>query len=283
MDKEAVFWSAERDGKVRCVLCPRACSIAPGESGHCGARGNLDGVMRLPFWGKLSSIAIDPIEKKPLRRFMPGTSTFSAGFWGCNMDCPFCQNHEISHPGSRGGIEHAIDPETLVGMALRSGAPSISYTYSEPCIHMEYICACMEIARGAGLRNVLVTNGCIMPSPARRILGLCDAANVDLKTHSTYLYRSALGGSLEAVEEFIRTAASLCHLEVTTLVVPGISDSIAGMEEISTFLASVTPVPPLHITPYHPDFRMNAPAPGRSDYEQLAKVAKKILPGVFSY
>ena len=178
----------------------------------------------LPYFGLVSSLALDPIEKKPLHHFLPGSEVFSAGFVGCNMRCPFCQNWGISQeiPSS---LER-MSPESLVAAALRSGAPSIAYTYSEPTIHFEFVLASMAAARAAGLKNVLVTNGCLEPAPARELLSLTDAANVDLKTWSAETYRKTLGGSKDRVLEFMGIAASLCHLEVTTLVVPPFSDSI---------------------------------------------------------
>ena len=266
------YWSQDTEGKIRCSLCPRRCVIADGHTGHCGARANSGGSMVLPFFGCLSSIAVDPIEKKPLRRFMPGTRTFSTGFWGCNMDCPFCQNHEISHPAMHAAArsEPFVSPDEFVAMALDSAAPSVSYTYSEPCIHAEYVTACMERAHDAGLKNILVTNGCILSEAARDILMLTDATNVDLKCNSASTYHAILGGELDVVQSFIQIAAKLTHVEVTTLIVPGISDSETDIEGIARFLSSVSTEIPLHITRYHPDFRMNL-AP--TEYPEMERIA----------
>lgn len=235
--------------------------------------------MALPFYGLVSSLAVDPIEKKPLHHFMPGSQAFSAGFVGCNMRCPFCQNWRISQelPAELDGFT----PEGLVGEALRSGAPSIAYTYSEPCVHFEFALAAMARAREAGLRNVLVTNGCLNPEPARELLSLTDAANVDLKTWDPATYSEILGGSRDAVLEFIRIASSLCSLEVTTLVVPGLSDSREGIAAISAFLADLSPDIPLHLSAYHPAWRHEAPPTPPALLAELAREARSRLRYVY--
>lgn len=286
----ARYWQALDGGHVRCTLCPRRCTIAEGRSGNCLVRRNRNGSMHLPLWGMISSIAMDPIEKKPLRGFMPGSSTFSVGFWGCNMDCPFCQNHDISHPADSAEAYDAIgresmriEPEALIRAALDSGAPSISYTYSEPAIHAEYVGACMELAHANGLRNVLVTNGFIAEEAGLDLLARCDAANVDLKSADPEIYRGELGGRLDAVRAFIALAAPRTHLEVTTLLVPGVSDSLEGMRDTARFLAGLNPVPALHLTGYHPDFRMRRAPLAPRDMRALADEARMVLPVVYSY
>ena len=255
--REAEYFSSLGDGSVRCGLCPRSCLLGEGAIGICGARKNEGGSLRLPFHGFVSSIALDSVEKKPLRRFLPGTKTFSVGFWHCTMRCPFCQNWEIAHPVSI--EERYLSPEDLLAMASSSGAPSISFTYSEPCLHIEYVKECMVLARQHGLKTILVTNGNILNKPAGDILSLTDAANIDLKSFSASTYHSILGGELEIVKNFIRVAHALCHVEVTSLLVPGILDSPDQIEGIASFVASISRQIPIHITPYHPAFRYKAP------------------------
>jgi pyruvate formate lyase activating enzyme len=235
--------------------------------------------MSLPYYGLASSLAMDPIEKKPLHHFLPGSSVLSIGFVGCNMRCPFCQNWSISQeiPSS---LER-FTPESLVSAALGSGAPSIAYTYSEPTVHYEFLLDCMAAARGAGLKNVLVTNGCIVPGAARELLGLTDAVNVDLKTWSQEAYRRDLGGDRDSVLDFIRIAAELCHVEVTTLVVPGISDSPGGMSSISSFLLGISPSIPLHLSAYHPAWKHDAPPCPEARIEELARAARADLEYVY--
>ena len=274
-EASAAYWHAEPDGSVVCELCPHGCRIAQGKSGLCRARRNAGGSMALPYYGLVSSLAVDPIEKKPLHHFLPGSRAFSAGFVGCNMRCPFCQNWRISQelPTER----EVLTPEGLVGEALRSGCPSIAYTYSEPGIHFEFLLAAMSAARKAGMKNVLVTNGCINPEPARELLRLTDAVNVDLKTWSTESYAKTLGGDRNAVLEFIRIASACCSLEVTTLVVPEISDSREGIAAIAEFLASLSPDIPLHLSAYHPAWRHSAPASSAERIAELAGVARERL------
>jgi len=276
---EAAYWRKLEGGAILCELCPHGCRIATGRSGLCKARRNEGGTMVLPFYGRISSLAIDPIEKKPLHHFLPGSAVFSAGFVGCNMRCPFCQNWRISQemPAS---LED-FSPKTLVDAARRSTAPSIAYTYSEPVVHFEFVLAAMGAAREAGLKNVLVTNGCLEPGPASELLALTDAVNVDLKTWSTDAYERILGGKRDAVLEFIRIAHSLCHLEATTLIVPGLSDSMEDMSAISTFLSGLSRDIPLHLSAYHPDWKHGAPPTSSSALESLARVARKELRYVY--
>jgi pyruvate formate lyase activating enzyme len=274
-EASAAYWQAGPEDSIVCGLCPHGCRIARGKSGLCRARRNEGGSMTLPYYGLVSSLAVDPIEKKPLHHFLPGSSVFSAGFVGCNMRCPFCQNWRISQELPT-ELE-ALTPEALVGEALRSGCPSIAYTYSEPSIHVEFLLAAMSAARKVGLKNVLVTNGCVNPEPARELLRLTDAANVDLKTWSTESYAKTLGGDRDAVLEFIRIASSLCSLEVTTLVVPQISDSREGIAAIAEFLASLSPDIPLHLSAYHPAWRHAAPASSAEGVSELAAVARARL------
>jgi pyruvate formate lyase activating enzyme len=276
---EAAYWKAEAEGSVSCALCPHRCRIAEGKGGICKARRNEGGELKLPYYGLVSSLAIDPIEKKPLHHFLPGSAVFSAGFVGCNMRCPFCQNWRISQE-LPAGLE-PMAPGELVDAALRSGAPSIAYTYSEPSIHFEFVRDSMAAARRAGLKNVLVTNGCLETAPAREMLGLTDAANVDLKTWSAEDYSKSLGGEREAVLEFIRIASSLCRLEVTTLVVPGLSDSREGIASIAGFLAELSPDIPLHLSAYHPAWKFGAEPSSPALLAELAQAARARLRYVY--
>ena len=280
--RAAEYCASLDGGRIQCQLCPRACVLLDGESGECRTRLNENGVLTLPFYGAISSIAIDPIEKKPLRRFLPGTRTYSVGFWHCTMRCPFCQNWRIAHPDRIEG--EIIAPEALIDMAKSSGLPSMSFTYSEPCLHIEYVKQCMRLARAQGIKTILVTNGNLLEVPARDILALTDATNVDLKSYSAATYHKVLGGNLETVKKFIQIAHhSGCHVEVTSLLVPGVLDQRSEIEGIADFIASVSRAIPLHITPYHPAWHWDkeplsmlqrehcaAPAFERLDYVYLA-------------
>lgn len=278
-EEQPAFWKARDDGSVECGLCPHRCVIAPGRTGLCRVRRNEEGALALPLFGAISGLAVDPIEKKPLHHFLPGSAVFSAGFLGCNLHCPFCQNWEISQ--SVDVPVRKMSPESLVEAAIDSGCPSIAYTYSEPLVHIEFVLAAMRLARAQGLRNVLVTNGCVGEEPARAVLALTDAANVDLKCWSPDGYRNELGGDLAAVLDFIRAARTACHLEVTTLVVPGFSDSLEAVDSIAQFLAEISPDIPFHLSAYRPAWKHRAPPTSASSLLLLARAARKRLQYVY--
>lgn len=279
----AEYWVQLDNGRIQCRLCPHACVLEPEQLGSCLARKNEHGKMSLPFYAQISSIALDPVEKKPLRRFLPHTKTFSVGFWHCTMHCPFCQNWEIAHPSKNAPEQYSqtILPETLVDMAVHSGCPSISFTYSEPTLHIEYVKESMQLAHERGLATILVTNGNLLEPPAKDILSLTDATNVDLKCFSTTTYHELLGGELKVVQNFIRIAASLCHVEVTSLLVPGVLDNAADMEGIAGFLASISRSLPLHITAYRPEFQWNLAPLTADKMKEIARPAFEKLDYVY--
>lgn len=274
----AAYQSPLGGGRLRCELCPHRCAIPEGGTGLCRVRRNEGGRLVLPYWGALSALALDPIEKKPLHHFKPGSSVLSAGFYGCNLRCPFCQNWEISQRVEEAGI---TSPEALVAAALESGAPSLAFTYSEPTVHFEYVLEAARLARASGLATVLVTNGCLNEEPARELLALIDAANVDLKCWPEADYREKLGGDRAAVLRFIELAARACELEVTTLVVPGISEGEEDMAEIAAFLAGLDRRIPLHLSAYHPDYRYREPPSPPELILRLAERARRSLDYVY--
>ena len=278
-----------RDERLVCTLCPHGCVLADGESGICGVRTNRSGILTLPFYARASALNIDPIEKKPLYHFHPGSGIVSIGFLGCNFRCPFCQNYSISqqtaHP-----TEH-VPPERLVRIAndSRSAAGAdrqppvvgIAYTYNEPSIHFEYVTEAARLARDAGLKNVLVTNGHLNPSPAREVLALIDAVNVDLKSISDEFYRHEIGGSLKAVMKFIEIASETTHAEVTTLLLPGRNDSDGSIDTIARFVASLDPEIPLHLSAYRPAYRYSDPATSDETLLHAVEVARAHLRYVY--
>ncbi|MFQ3547253.1 MAG: radical SAM protein [Termitinemataceae bacterium] len=218
----------ENQQLVECVLCPHRCRLKSGTLGRCRVRQGGIRNIQTPFYGMVSSLAMDPIEKKPLYHYRPGSTIFSVGFAGCNLRCPFCQNWQISQ-STQIPLRH-IGPQELVTMAQEAGSAGIAYTYSEPLVHVEYLLDAMAAAHKAGLANVLVTNGCILSEPAREILALTDAANIDLKSFNETTYRDVLGGDLDTVCNFIRLAADQnTHIELTTLVVTDINDTMTEM------------------------------------------------------
>ncbi|MDR2344089.1 MAG: AmmeMemoRadiSam system radical SAM enzyme [Spirochaetaceae bacterium] len=246
----------QADEGVRCRLCPHRCALRGGAAGICGVRSG-EGGGSLPFYGRVSSIAVDPIEKKPLFHYRPGESILSVGFSGCNLHCPFCQNWRISQTTETAGS--FVSPEELVAKALALGLEQIAYTYSEPLVHAEYLIDCMTLARSHGIANVLVTNGCVNGEAAGEIIPLADAANIDLKCFSSRTYRKVLGGSLSAVKDFIKASAANIHTELTTLVVPGFNDSVEEIDLCVDFIASVSCEIPWHISACHPAYKVKTP------------------------
>ena len=276
---KASYWETAESEVVRCALCPHACLIPPGRHGRCRVRFNRGGVLELPFHGLLSSIAVDPIEKKPLYHFHPGKNILSVGFVGCSFRCPFCQNHRISQDTSVPTRE--VSAAELVAMAEQEGSFGIAYTYSEPLVHLEYVLEACRLARARGLKNVLVSNGFVNPQPAEELLGLLDAANIDLKSFNPEFYRQEIGGELEEVKRFLTQARGRIHLEVTTLVIPGRNDGPEEMEAIAAFLAALDPAIPLHLSAYHPQYRYTLPPTPPATLSRLAEVARRYLRYVY--
>ncbi len=254
-------WWVKEGSSIRCLLCPHACLLSGGETGLCGVRSaGRNGEMVLPAYGLITASGLDPIEKKPLYHFLPGKSVWSVGFAGCNMDCPFCQNHTIARMSAQdikvsGYRFLEMTAEETIQEAIKSGSHMIAYTYSEPTVHFEYLCECAETATKAGLKNVLVTNGMLNRKPARELLTLMDAVNIDLKAWSADYYRDTLGGDFSTVLSFIEEAVQKCWVELTTLIVPGENDSEKAMKEESEWIASLSPDIPLHLSAYHPSHR----------------------------
>jgi len=268
-----------------CDLCFHRCDLSEGQTGFCRARACQDGAIVPLNYGKLTSLALDPIEKKPLRRFRPGSLILSIGSFGCNLRCPFCQNHEISMAGE-GGIETAeLSPEALASKALELRCRSnigVAYTYNEPLIGYEYVRDCAALVHQQGMVNVLVTNGTIEEAPWRALLPLIDAVNIDLKGFTPEWYQK-LGGNLEVVKHSITLAAEQCHVEVTTLLVPGENDSVEELRALAQWLASVDREIPLHLSRFFPRYRMSdrPPTPVDQVY-RLIDEAQKYLPFVYA-
>ena len=269
---------------AECPLCFHRCILREGQTGLCRARANQDGSIVPLNYGKLTALALDPIEKKPLRRFHPGSLILSTGSFGCNLHCPFCQNAAIAAVGANVHTQDCTS-EQLVQEALRlqsEGNIGLAYTYNEPLVGYEYVRDCAGLAHRAGMLNVLVTNGTIEEAPWRALLPLIDAANIDLKGFTENWYRQ-LGGDLETVKRSILVAAEYCHVEITTLIVPGENDSEEEMRALSTWLASVNPEIPLHISRFFPRHRMQErpPTPVPVVYH-LAEIARERLRYVYT-
>ena len=274
--------------KARCGICHHRCELDEGQLGACRARRNRGGRIVCENYGRVTSIALDPIEKKPLYRFRPGSRIRSVGSYGCNMRCLFCQNCAISMAGPDNGGKRALwvdmTPEELVKRAaeLRPyGNVGLAYTYNEPFIGYEFVMDCARLIRERGLVNVAVTNGCINEEPLLEILPYIDAMNIDLKSFRRDFYRR-MGGDLDTVLRTIQIAAERCHVEVTTLIIPGENDADEEMEEIASWLAGVDRDITLHITRFFPAWKMKdkPPTPVERVYS-LVDVARRHLKYVF--
>ncbi|MDI9498658.1 MAG: AmmeMemoRadiSam system radical SAM enzyme [Bacillota bacterium] len=241
-----------------CAICPHHCRLREGQYGRCGARVARGGAVVLAAPGRLSSLALDPVEKKPFAAWQSGRTILSVGQYGCNMRCPFCQNHSIAQvrdpaPAGRRVAAHELRDEALRLRSRRN--VGLCFTYNEPLIAMEYVREAFTLAREAGLLTALVTNGCVTAAGRAPLLPLTDAWNIDLKCFTVEGYRR-LGGDLDAVRDTIEAAAATAHVEVTTLVVPGFNDSPDEIDALAAWLASVRPDIPLHLTRFFPQHRL---------------------------
>ena len=265
-----------------CSACPRRCRLADGAVGFCRARRAEGGRVVAANYGKVTSIALDPIEKKPMAFFHPGENVLSVGSFGCNLRCPFCQNDSISQHGEDGVQFQVATPNELAELALRTkrgrGNLGLAYTYNEPLVGWEFVRDCAREVHARGMLNVLVSNGCAEASVVEELAPLVDAANIDLKGPSQEYY-DWVGGDFAAVCRTIKTLhAAGCHVEVTTLVVPGRNDRDEDIDAIAAFIASVSPEIPLHVTRFFPRFRLSDSAPTLVvTVHRLAAVARRRL------
>ncbi|MFP4374693.1 MAG: AmmeMemoRadiSam system radical SAM enzyme, partial [Spirochaetaceae bacterium] len=275
----ARFYEKRDDGTLRCRLCPHNCVIADGKLGFCRVRKNEGGELALPFYGAASALGMDPIEKKPLFHFHPGKPILSVGFLGCFMRCPFCQNYRIS----QSTVAHTeyVSPDDLVSLAQRESSFGIAYTYNEPAIHAEYVLDSAERAARAGLKNVIVTAGYLNEDSAREIYGAMDAANIDLKGFQEEFYRKELRGGLREVLRGIEIASERCHVEITTLVIPGKNDSDEETREIAKFIAGLDRNIPLHMSAYYPTYNYTTRATSPEHLLSRIEIAREHLNFVY--
>ena len=259
-----------------CEVCFHHCSLKEGQLGRCRARKNCTGTIIPVNYGKVTALALDPIEKKPLYHFMPGSMILSLGSFGCNMACPFCQNHSIAAAGEKDcGRLYSLSPEEACQLALDyrdRGNVGLAFTYNEAMVGYEFVRDTARLVRQAGLVNVLVTNGMFSLTVLEQILPYIDAMNIDLKAFRPEVYRR-LGGDLQTVKDFIKRACRSCHVEITSLIVPGFNDSPEDMEEEAAWIASLDSAIPLHITRYFPRHRLREPATDVSLIMGLCRIA----------
>ena len=264
---------------AECGICPHNCNIPEGLAGLCGIRENRNGKIVSAAYGVVSSLAIDPIEKKPLYRFHLGRPILSIGGFGCNLRCPFCQNHQIalSYEGISG---RSFSPEDIAAAAKQiPGNIGVAYTYNEPLINYEFLRDCADLVHNAGMFNVLVTNGFVNREPLEALLPFIDAMNIDLKGFTEEFYRS-VGGRLQPVLDTIALAHKHCHVEVTTLIIPGENEE--HIEPLAEWLAGLSAEIPLHISRFFPchKYMDKQPTPKETIY-RLCDIAKKHLTFVY--
>ena len=283
----------KRQEKKTCEICPKACVLGPDQVGFCGARGNVDGEIIALNYGRVAAMGLDPIEKKPLWRFHPGSRVLSVGSYGCNLRCPFCQNSSLSMEWQDEWVEatgnyysryETIMPDKLIDLALAArskGNIGIAYTYNEPVVGYEYVYDCSILAREAGLKNILVTNGYCNEKPWKDLLTYIDATNIDVKGFTEEFYHK-VGGELRVVMKNVEAAVEECHVEITCLIIPGENDDPREMEEMSKWIASMNPEIPLHISRFFPQYKMNEKPPtSRETIDKLAAIAGERLKYVY--
>jgi len=253
------YWSRLEDGRVQCDLCPRHCKLKEGQKGVCYVRERRSDQVVLTTYGRSIGFCIDPIEKKPLNHFYPGSAVLSFGTAGCNLKCKFCQNWDISAAREVHLRSDEASPETIARAAARLGCRSVAFTYNDPVVFMEYAVETAKECHKLGLKTVAVTAGEICPEPRREFFAHMDAANVDLKAFTERFYRELCGGDLRAVLDTLEYLARETQVwfEITTLLIPEENDSDAEIEALSRWVAEkLGPATPLHFTAFHPDYKM---------------------------
>ena len=255
---ECRYYKRLDNGQVECKLCPHHCRIAEGKTGVCRSRRNQNGVLVSEVYGKPCSLAIDPIEKKPLYHFHPGTTCLSLACTGCNFRCLNCQNHDISQVSPEDVNHYELSPEDVVALCLKHQCPGIAYTYTEPLTYLEYIIDCARLAHEAGLWNILVTAGYVCQEPLADLLPYLDAANVDLKSFSDDIYNRVSGGHLQPVLDTILAMKQAgVWVEITNLVIPGINDDMDMIRQMCRWLNEKgLAEAPLHFSRFFPRYKM---------------------------
>lgn len=275
------YYERLESGAIKCELCPHHCRLKDGQTGLCRVRINQDNRLGAVNYGELSSLALDPIEKKPLYHFYPGSKILSVGSWGCNLACPFCQNYSIAHetPGTR-----FMSPAELLEVARayrEHGSIGLAFTYNEPLMWHEYIMDVAPLLKEEGLKVVLVSNGYIEKKPLQDLLPYTDAFNIDVKAYNPKFYQGLCRGKLDAVKNTVEIIAGKAHLEVTTLLIPGENDSPDEIRELARWLAGLEPNPVLHLSRYFPAYRMNLPPTGIDTMKKCRAIAREYLSHVY--
>lgn len=275
--KEALYYIKQKNKAVKCLLCPHECEIKQNNTGFCRVRENVDGILYTNTYNAISSIAVDPIQKKPLRRYKPNTNILSVGTWGCNLRCEFCQNYHISQMKPQ--LKQLTCDELLELSEAHKESIGIAFTYNEPTIWYEYI---LDTAQKNKKDTVLITNGFINREPLSKLLPYIDAMNIDLKSMNPDFYKRICRGSLEAVLETIKLSYQKTHIELTFLAIPELNDSSDEMERMSRWIADIDRKIPLHIIAFRPMYKMmDRQYQTREKIENLKTVASKKLDFVY--
>ncbi len=279
--KQAVYFEELEEDVLGCRLCPHHCRIEPGKTGICLARKNMRGMLYSSNYGELTSFAIDPVEKKPLYHFHPGSEILSVGSWGCNLFCQFCQNWEISK--SRPKIIRRVDPEQLVEIALENDSFGIAFTYNEPIVSFEFLLDTSRAASKEGIISLMVTNGVIEEEPLELLVQSVRAMNIDLKGWKEDFYKEHIGVDkrhvLRTIEKAVRSGV---HVELTTLIIPGLNDSTDDMIQEAQWIASLSEDIPLHITRYFPNYKTEIPPTPPEAIFRLCSTARQYLNHVYA-
>lgn len=251
--RKAEYWERIGDTRVKCLLCPWYCRLSVNQMGICNCRKNVNGELRPICYGECTSLAMDPIEKKPLYHFFPGSQILSTAPNGCNLKCPFCQNADIS----QGTVPTTfVSPEELVSLAVSQRSFGICYTYSEPLVWFEFLLDTGSLAHKKGLKNVLVTNGMINEDPLKDLLPIIDAMNIDLKSMDEDFYKKIVKGDLKTVLNTIKLAKKSCHVEITNLIIPTLNDKDEQIGALVDWVADLGVETPIHFSRYFPHYKM---------------------------
>ena len=279
--KEALYYEKLDKNRVKCHLCPYECLISEGGKGACGVRVNKAGILYSEVYGKTTSIALDPIEKKPLYRYHPGEYILSLGTKGCNLHCDFCQNWHISQ--ELDAPTKNITSQEIIDKAKAARSFGIAYTYNEPFIWYEFVLETAKLARTSGLKNVLVTNGYVNIDPLKEMLPFIDAMNIDLKSFDDNFYIKICRGRLKPILEVIKVSAKACHVELTNLIIPTLNDSEDSIHKMVDWIYNnLGPEIPLHLSRYFPCFNMDLPSTPIQTLDKASKIAKEKLKYVYT-
>jgi len=276
--KEALYYKKFSDGKIQCLLCPHYCFLDKGETGKCRSRTNHDGTLYAENYGKTIALSLDPMEKKPLYHFYPGSAILSVGPNSCNFTCDFCQNYQSSQQGT---YTREITSRSLLSYCHKEDCKFVAFTYTEPFTWFEFILDSAILLQKNNIKTVLVTNGYVNPEPLYELLPYIDAMNIDLKSINDIFYQKYCGGTIKPVLDTIRNSVNKCHLEITNLLITDENDSEGEINDLVDFVASVNPDIPLHFSRYYPCYKMTNPPTPVARLERAKAIALKKLNYVY--